>query len=182
MLALGTLLNAQSSPFEVGSNVISLGVGVGSSWGYASARQTPAFNAQFERGIAPLGPGVISLGGYLGYKGYSYRSNLSNGFFYEQNWAYRIVGVRAAWHLTELEGVNLTKWDLYGGIMIGFHSVKYTYEDNDPLFDYSSNTYGNGVGWSSFLGARYFLTDKLALQGELGYGISYLSLGVAFKF
>ncbi|MCA6364801.1 MAG: hypothetical protein IM638_17335 [Bacteroidetes bacterium] len=182
MLALGTLLHAQASPYEVGTNVVSLGVGVGSSWGFNSARQTPAFNLQYERGIAQLGPGVLSLGGYLGYKGFSYRYNYPNGFYYEQNWRYTIFGVRAAWHLQELDGLNLEKWDLYGGIMIGFNNVGYTYKDNDPAFDYSSNNYGSSVGWSSFLGARYFLSEKFALQGELGYGISYLSVGLAYKF
>ncbi len=182
LLTLGTILHAQASPYEVGTNVISFGVGVGSSYGYNLARQTPAFSAQFERGIAQLGPGVLSLGGYVGYKGFSYRNDYSSGFYYEQKWRYTIIGARAAWHLQEIDGLNLTKWDLYGGVMIGFNAVSYTYTDNDPNFNYSGNSYGNGIGWSTFLGARYFLTDNLALQGELGYGIAYLNLGIALKF
>jgi hypothetical protein len=182
MFALGTLLHAQSSPYEVGTNVVSVGIGVGSSWGYSNARQTPAFNAQYERGIAQLGPGVISLGGYVGYKGYNYRYTYSNNYFYEQNWRYTIFGVRAAWHLQDLDGLNLEKWDLYGGIMLGYNNISYSYSDNDPTFDYNLNNYNSSIGFSTYLGARFFLTNAIALQGELGYGIAYLNLGVAFKF
>ncbi|MFT4154225.1 hypothetical protein [Parafilimonas sp.] len=49
-------------------------IGLGSSMlNYSGAGQTPAISAQFERGVWPIGgPGVISLGGYAGFKTYKY--------------------------------------------------------------------------------------------------------------
>ena len=35
--------------------------------------------------------------------------------------------------------------------------------------------------YSWFVGARYYFTDKLAGMAELGYGITYLNLGVSLK-
>jgi hypothetical protein len=178
-LSVATLAGAQN--YQIGDNVVSVGVGFGSSYGYRLASQTPAISLQFERGLIQLGPGVISVGGYVGYKNYRYSSNFGNGYSYKQTWRYIIPGVRAAWHLQELDGLNLEKWDLYGGVMLSFNIVRYTYSDNDPTFDYQGEAYGNGAGFSTFLGARYFFKENIAVMGELGYGIAYFNLGVSFR-
>src|ERR1700750_1274973 len=63
--------NAQS--FEVGTNVVSAGIGFGSSIaGYTYGSQSPSFSATYDRGIWEAGPGVISLGAYVGIKDYKY--------------------------------------------------------------------------------------------------------------
>ena len=36
--------------------------------------------------------------------------------------------------------------------------------------------------YSCFIGARYYLNDKIAAFAELGYGIAAFELGVAIKF
>ncbi|WKX77046.1 hypothetical protein [Zobellia laminariae] len=56
-------------------------------------------------------PGVVSLGGYLGYKRFTY----NNDFFgNDYSWSYTIIGVRGAYHYTGLDVDNL---DVYGGVM-----------------------------------------------------------------
>jgi hypothetical protein len=181
-LVMATMVNAQESPYQMGDNVLTIGLGFGSSFGYNSARQTPAVSIQFEHATWALGSGIVSMGGYLGYKGYSYKANLSNNYTYSQKWNYYILGVRGAWHLTTLNNVNLTKWDLYGGLMLSYNYINYSSTANDPIYDYSRpSSYNSGLGFSTFLGARYFVTNKIALMGELGYGISFLNLGVSFK-
>ena len=65
---------ANAQEFQKGTNIISAGIGLGSSiLSYSGASQSPALSLQYERGVWDIGgPGVISLGGYAGYKGYSF--------------------------------------------------------------------------------------------------------------
>jgi len=53
----------------------------------------------------------------------------------------------------------------------------------------NAGIYGNlysasagGVAYSWFIGGRYYFSDKFAGMLELGYGITYLNLGIALKF
>jgi hypothetical protein len=171
------------SIYQPGNNVLGVGLGLGSSYGsFTYGRQSPALNVQYERGIWPLGPGVISLGGYLGYKRYQYSANYYGGYTYSQKWNYTIIGLRSAWHLQQLGGKELKKWDLYSGVMLSYNVLNYSYADNDPYWDYAGDAYGSGAGFAGFLGARYFFNGHFAAMGEVGYGIAFLNLGMAYKF
>lgn len=182
LMSFFPLRSQAQAAYQLGDNVISVAAGFGTSYGaFTYGKQTPAFSLQYERGLWQAGPGVISLGGYLGYKSYQYSGSFL-GFSYQEKWNYTIFGVRGAWHLQNFEGTELQKWDLYGGAMLGYFNLNYTYSDNDPSIDYNDINYSSSVGLSAFLGARYFFTPKLAAQGEIGYGISYLNLGLAYKF
>jgi len=57
---------ANAQEFQKGTNIISAGIGLGSSiLSYSGASQSPALSLQYERGVWDIGgPGVISLGGY----------------------------------------------------------------------------------------------------------------------
>ena len=70
-------VSSQSSgqSFREGSNVGSIGVGLGGSLlaSGSFSSSTPALSLQFEHGQWEVGgPGTISLGGYIGYKSYKY--------------------------------------------------------------------------------------------------------------
>jgi len=41
---------------------------------------------------------------------------------------------------------------------------------------------GSGIAYSLYGGARYYFSENLAVFGELGYGISYLTVGLALRF
>ena len=166
-------VSAQSDKFSVGTNVISGGIGVGSSIasGYTYGSENLGLNLQYERGLWEAGPGVISLGGYLGHKSYVYNDPADS---YSLKWSYTIIGVRGAWHYTGLDIPNL---DLYGGLMISYDALSFS--DNQGT--YSSN-YGSTTELSVFAGARYYFTPHLAGYGELGVGVSILSLGLAVRF
>lgn len=169
--------------YQKGTNVLSFGIGLGSSYGsFTYGQQSPALNLQYERGIWPLGPGVVSLGGYLGHKSFGYSANYYGGYTYTEKWKYTIIGVRGAWHLQKFVDTELKKWDLYGGVMLSYNILNYSYTDNNPNWDYAGATYGSGTGFAGFVGARYFFKPRFAVMGELGYGIAYLNLGVAYKF
>ena len=168
LLVIAISIRAQT--YSKGTNVVSAGVGLGSSvLNYSGSSQTPAISLQYERGIAEAGPGVISLGGYLGFKSYKY-----SGQGYSYKWKYTIVGVRGSYHLTELKVENL---DLYGGLMLSYNIVSYS-----NSLGTSTASYGSTAGFSAFVGGRYYFSKNIAVFAELGYGVAYINLGVALKF
>jgi len=181
MLLAAFAIGARAQKFQKGTNIVSAGIGLGSSiLSYSGASQTPAINLQYERGVWDVGgPGVISLGGYAGYKGYDYSGKVST-YSYSQKWHYTVIGARSAYHYHGFKSDNL---DVYGGLMLAYNILKYSYTDNSPSGSYSaSGSYGSTVGLSLYLGGRYFFTDNIAALLELGYGVSYLNIGIALKF
>ena len=168
--------------FEAGTNVISGGIGIGSSLasGFTYGSQSPGISLGYERGIWEAGPGVISLGGYLGFKTFKYGYvDPNTGDVSAYKWNYTIIGARAAWHYTGLDVPNL---DLYGGLMIAYDNLSFNYH-NSMGGSYSGNaSYNSGLGVSLFAGARYYFAGNLAAYGELGYGVSILSIGLSYKF
>jgi hypothetical protein len=125
------------------------------------------------------GPGVISLGGYAGIKSYKY-SGSSGAYHFDEKWNYTVIGVRSAYHYNAL---NNEKFDVYGGLMLSYNILSYKYSDNSGTSTFKgSGSYGSNLGLSAFVGGRYLFTDNIGAFAELGYGVSYLTLGVAFKF
>jgi hypothetical protein len=171
--------------FNTGDNVLSLGIGLGSSLGgsYGYSSQTPGISLQFEHGQWDVGgPGCISLGGYLGFKSFSYDGGFSYpyAYTYTQKWNYTVIGIRSAYHYN---GINSKDWDVYGGAMLSYDILTYKYTSSDPTYDYLYNhSYNGGVGFTLYIGGRYFFSDNVAAFAELGYGISYFTIGGAFKF
>jgi len=177
-LFLTAASHAQS--FQVGTNVVSAGLGLGGSYGLGAYSATPGISLQYERGMWDVpGPGVVSLGGYLGTKGFHDDGFAAFGYSYQQRWRYTIIGVRSAYHYN---GLDVEPLDLYGGAMLSYNILSYRYTDNDPLSTYHGGNYGSSAAVSLYIGARYFFTPKVAAFAELGYGVSYLTLGGAVKF
>lgn len=174
--------SAVAQGFNVGDNVASFSVGVGGNYGASStySSQTPALGLGYEHGLMDLGPGVLGIGGYLGYKSLAYKYSVP-GVEYDWNWRYTIIGVRGNWHYNEWHGLD--ELDVYGGLMLSYNSVKWNDNTRYPAnFIRTPSSASSGVGLSALLGARYYFTPQLGGQLELGYGISYASLGLAYKF
>jgi hypothetical protein len=175
LVSVISTVSVKAQTYEVGTNVISGGLGLGSSiaGGFTYGSQSPGISLQYERGIWEAGPGVISLGGYLGFKRYSYNYNNGNTA-YSQKWNYTIVGARGAYHFTGIEVENL---DVYAGLMLGFDNLSYSSSGAGIPGSYSSD-----LGLSVFGGARYFFAGDLGAFAEVGYGVSFLSIGLSYKF
>ena len=186
MLFAFTISKAETG-FANGTNAINLGLGLGGYYGgYYSGLSghtaSPVFSFSFEHGQWDAGPGVISWGAYAGYKTVRLHRNYNYGFggySYTQKWNYIILGARAAWHYTELP---VDKLDLYGGVMAGLYIETYSYSDNDPGYDYDDYSGGTAVYPSFYVGARYWFASNVGAFAEAGYGASFLSVGISFKF
>ena len=182
LICLCTLLTfaVQAQTYTAGTNTISLGVGLGSSIanGYTYGSQTPGLSFHYDRGIWEVGPGVISLGAYVGYKEYKYSFNDGLGDNISEKWNYTIFGIRGAYHFTGLHVDNL---DLYAGAMLSYNHLSYSYSDgqggNSP-----GGSYGSDLGLTGFVGAQYFFAGNLAAFAELGYGVSIIDVGLSYKF
>ena len=167
VLCLLTAIYAHGQEFNKGTNVINTGIGFGGQYGsFDTTTESPVFSASYERGIWEVpGPGVVSLGGYLGYKTYSYDYN-----FDEDKWTYVVIGVRGAYHYNGLEVENL---DVYGGVMLSYNIVSYSG---------STGSYNSRPDGTFFLGGRWFFTNNFAVYAEGGYGVAFLTLGASFRF
>ena len=180
LVGFSCLVHAQSA-FQKGTTLIKAGIGIGSSiLNYSGSSQTPAISAQFEKGIWEIGgPGVISLGGYVGTKSYKYHYS-SSYYDYTAKWNYTIIGVRSAYHYT---GLKNGKADLYGGLMLSYNHLKYKFEDKNggTSGSYGFGSYGSGTGITAYVGGNYFFANNIGAFAELGYGVSYLTLGLTIK-
>ena len=172
-----TQLFAQESTFKQGDKVLNLGIGFGSTFysgtGYKAG--VPPISASLEFGVKDgvLDKGSIGIGGYLGYSSHKW-DYLSSGW----GWKYTniIIGVRGVFHYPLVD-----KLDTYTGLLLGYNiATSKEYGNAIPGYNYSASS--GGVAYSWFIGGRYYFSDSFAGMLELGYGITYLNLGVALKF
>ena len=164
---------AQNSAFNKNDNTIGLGFGIGGVYGFKSySSQSPVFGLQYDRGIVPLKFGaVIGVGGFLGYKSVVYKYN--NAYLKDKyKYSIIVIGARGTFHYNEYHSVE--KLDTYGGMMIAFHIVN---EPENAVVKEGSAAYA-----SIYAGAKYYFTDSFGAFGEVGYGVSWLTLGLNFKF
>jgi len=168
LFGLNCGVSAQTSVFTKGDMVVNAGIGIGTYINDKGFSMTiPPISASFEYGIVSLfdGDGAIGVGGYAGYLLRS--RNVAGEDKY--NVGNFVIGPRGLFHYQFVD-----KLDTYAGLMIGYDVVSFSQKDV-PLS-------GSGFSSAFFVGARYYLIDNFAVWGELGYGISPLQLGIAYKF
>lgn len=179
--------------FNENSKILNTGVGAGSGYyglykgtGY-SYKSSPAFSITYEQALPKkLGPGYLGIGAYLGYQSASSRyNNVYYGgayYYYEHKWRSFLVAARAAYHLDFL---NSERAEVYAGVIAGLRIQTYTYNSNNPD-PYYKDYYRLNEGrvfpaYSLFAGARWYFVQNVGVFAELGYGISYGTIGFSFK-
>ena len=179
--------------FDQSTALLNVGIGLGSrhyygfnsGFGYRSAR-TPAFSISYEKPLSKkLGPGILSLGAYLGFQRATYRNDdyffRQVRYFYQHSYNYWYIAARGIYHP---DALIWEKAEIYFGLMLGVRYQTYRYTSNNPDPDarlYELNHSSIYPTYSFLAGGRWYFADRAALFGELGYGISYLTLGVSFK-
>jgi hypothetical protein len=161
-------MSAQESTFKKGDKVLNLGLGFGNTYyGSFYTSHMPAISASFEVGVADkiLEKGSIGVGGIISFSSAKYTNYYKTSNF--------IIGARGSFHYP-----LVNKLDTYTGLMLGYNFFNYTYYDTYTGADISSNV----AEFAWFLGARYYFSKTFAAMGELGFGTTILTLGVAFKF
>ncbi|MDP4207733.1 MAG: hypothetical protein Q8928_02855 [Bacteroidota bacterium] len=162
----------KAQAFNNGDLVLNAGLGLGYAWSNGSSG-SPALSVSLEKGIQNIDNlGILSIGGIAAYK-----SNSVSGFGYNYSWSDFYLGARAALHFRIVE---VDKLDTYAGISLGlrFYST--------PVWNINNTQWDKGTGTSVFAGiyggARYYFSNNWAAFSEIGYDISWLKLGVSYKF
>lgn len=146
---------AQENVLSKGSSIVSLGIGLPET----SALSLPLIAATYEYGVADFGlSGSVGVGASVGIYGYA-----DNGILITP------IGVRGAYHYTVKNN-----WEIYGGAALGIELLTFDYlygTDTDVDFMYQV-----------FAGTRYMFSNSIGAFLEFGYGVSYATIGVSFKF
>ena len=170
-LGLGTVNTADAQVMSKGTILVSPNFNLGYYGGFDDDLYdgyggfTPGGTVNVDIGVHDY----VSVGPYVGFAG-------RNGF---RNIAF---GARGNFHFGQLigdkKGVDLLtdKLDLYYYLGLGGRIA--TYKDLDKDF-YSPFSFG----FSSAVGARYYVADWIGVQAEFGITeMSFAKIGVTFKF
>lgn len=176
MALLGSAAYGQSPTFSQGDKVITAGIGFGTALYSGAAYKTglPPLSANFEIGVADdfLGDGItLGVGPYLGFAGSKYEVTYPTN--YGLKYSYTVIGARGALHYTFVDNL-----DTYGGLMLGYNIVSVK-EIGDVPVGFSASS--SGLSFSAYIGGRYYFNENLGAMLELGYGVAYVNLGLAFK-
>lgn len=158
--------NANAQYGGKGQMDLNVGVGLGTTLGLGGGLP---ISAALDYGINDN----ISVGGYVGFVSQKEETASILGTF-TTSYTNIIVGARGAYHLELVDG-----FDTYGGLLLAYNISSVELEPANPLFTPPSYS---GLAYSAFVGGRYHFTDNLGAFAELGYGISYLQLGLTMKF
>jgi hypothetical protein len=174
-------MGAQAQVFEEGAKFLHVGIGVGSPYAYSGSKMgVPPVHASFEVGVTDN----IGVGGLVGYTSSKWDQSSVWGFGgqynYEWDFSYLIIGGRGAYHF-----VDNDKWDAYAGLMLGYNIASAKWKTDDPNWNAGTlwvEPSVGGVAFGAFGGARYAFSESSAIFAELGYNISWLSVGYCAKF
>jgi hypothetical protein len=176
-LAMATSFITHSQQFKKSTGALNVGIGLGSGLysGHHYKMSIPPIILAYDHGITEkLGIGYISLGGYFAISGSKWEYD--DGFYnYGWKYTYFTVGPRAAYHFDVVDVL-----DLYAGILVGVNIVSSKSFGDTSMGSYSAQK--TGIAHAEFAGIRYYFTPVIGAFAELGYGVTYLTLGVTFKF
>jgi hypothetical protein len=159
--------SGSSSPMQVGSVLLNVGIGIGADYKGESYGTAFGFKVAAEFGLWEAGPGVISLGPELG-------GSFSSGAYgvYSGNYNANtfVVAGRGAWHC----GWDVPNLDTYAGVSagIGFHHYSYYgYDGSNQVIP----------AFGGFIGGSYFIKPNFGFNAEAGFDITNFQVGVVFK-
>lgn len=151
------------SGFVPGYTGLGPAIGIG---GIGSASM--AIGGRFERALKDLpdmGNGVLGLSVDVNY--YSYSRGFIGG---RASWSYMPIGVAANYHIK----LDNREWDPFVGLGLGYSIASVS--GGGGVYTASSDLYFIGRA-----GVRWFFSDKMALQADVGAGAATLSIGLIFK-
>lgn len=159
MFMLPSTLHAQ---FEAGKSYI------GPSIGFAFLGSTPDFGVSYEYGLNLKNFGTVGIGGLFRYWGYT-----------TSYWKYQdiLIGAQGNYHFV----IKGSKFDPFLGLVLAYDAGSVSLRG--PYSYIVSPSYG-GFWLAGQGGARYWISNKIAISGRIGFGTlgySGLDLGVDFK-
>lgn len=190
LVALAASANAQGQAFEKGCQLNSIGFGVSKvfhiipgdhryygyygAYGYNSAAYTTLtgeFNIQVEKAVSDY----VGVGANFGFGGHATR-------LYGYGEANFLIGIITNFHFYQLiadktgKDIHADKLDIYAGINVGTGVAgQFGNFGND-------NARLAVLAWGGFqVGARYYVSQRVAVNLEAGYGKSLINGGITIK-
>jgi outer membrane immunogenic protein len=118
---------------------------------------------------------AITIGPRISYRK---RSDSYAGFDYSQSLT--VISFNGNYHFNQLLTLP-DPWDLYAGLTLGYYVWSDVKWDNSSISGKAGES--SGIGLDAQIGARYFFSDKFALNLEFGGGTgSGGSFGITYKF
>ena len=123
--------------------------------------------------------GSIGIGGYVGFGSYRHRV-VEMGVEHKHSVMRMCFGARGTFHYQFVGNL-----DTYAGVMLGAYTNNHkdviTQNDVDVTIREVRSSSVNFAS-SVFAGVRYYFSDSFGVSAEAGYGLTYLSAGITFKF
>jgi hypothetical protein len=133
-----------------------------------------AIGVQAERGFTQpeqYGPGIIAGGVGIDYYSWSY----SYQPFGEYSYSVVPIQVFGNYHFIV---ASMPKLDPYLGLALVYSIVNASWSGSGV----AAGADASSLAFAGQGGARYFVSDKLAIQGQVGFGYGTLGLGAAWRF
>lgn len=157
---------------EPKSNIVSLGLGIGVPGRGDRTTGLPPILLEYEhviKGDLFDDKSSLGIGGLFGF--YSMKWEYYN---YKETYKDVALGVKGYLHYQFIEHL-----DTYGALLLGIRMEKV--KTTDSYYDETYTSNNNQFLFRPTVGARYFFNSKIAAMAEIGYGISFINLGVALK-
>ena len=176
-VALSFGMAMAQTAFKNGTNVLQFGIGYGLLNTYGDAT-TPPVSATLDFATSK----DLSVGGYVGYAasrqiiypaGYAGVVTSDMGADY----SYFIFGGRACYHFD----TGNKNFDGYIGAMLGYNAVTATGFGSAGSSNFNVTYGASALLYGGQLGGRYYLSPNVALFGEIGYGVGYITGGISFR-
>jgi len=180
VLVIFSTISFSQIPYKPGDRIAQFGVGYG-MYNITGDLSTPPLSAGLQFVVVP----EVSLGAVFAYSSTKYKwtppePQYLGGLVLPKltvNYSYYMTGLRTEYHFIN----DTTDFDGYVGISGGYTFVSSTQQTDDY------NKYGfSSAGSYGFIGIhgglRYYFRPNFAFFGEVGYGLSYVSVGLAYRW
>lgn len=206
-LLASNVVNAQDAATTKGDWILDFGVGVGggyyngynptyngNKWNYTrsnSRLSLPTLSISLQKAFWD----DITIGGQISFNAFvnehDYQQN--DGYYQHSKYAQTssYFTARGEYHFNRLIGLD-KKFDLYAGVLAGFQiTINKETERYEGWGTGQPGTWRNDYGNSSsvysgptgglFGGFRYYFKDRMAVYGELGWAITNVRVGLAWR-
>jgi hypothetical protein len=168
MLLVAAVLSVTSdkafAQFEKGDKLLNAGINLGGTYGGGGI----GVGASYEQGIHDF----ISVGAQADFVRWNYGGWVGSKI----NYNFFTIAARGSYHFGK-HFLTMDNLDLYAGPSLGYRIASFSYDGVGY-----NGTYGNGVFFGAFAGARYYFKPTMGVFAEVGYNASPLKAGITFKF
>lgn len=174
MLTLGSFAQVVSKGDHYATAFLGIGGTAYDSYNYGLL--VPPVGAQYEVILTDeIGIGHIGVSGTASYSARRY-----TGTFFDSMYHYLTIGARGMYHFNlgdYLDEPFFNDLDAYAGLFMG---MNYRLETTtDTYYTHAGNRLLPVA--DLIIGGRYYLSDNFAAMAELGFGVTFLSVGVTMK-